>query len=63
MGRWKEKKRERAKNINQSWSLGELAHETQSNTQAQRETGEIEGLFQSHGISWATLWGDWTLVS
>lgn len=56
-------KGERAKNINQSWSLGELAHETQSNTQAQRETGEIEGLFQSHGISWATLWGDWTLVS
>lgn len=56
-------KRERAKNINQSRSLGELTHETQSDTQAQCETGEIGGLFQSHEISWTTLWGDWTLVS
>lgn len=33
-------KRARAKNINQSRSLGELTHETQSDTQAQCETGD-----------------------
>lgn len=39
---WKEgkKKREKAKNINQSWCLGELAHGPQSNTQAQCEQGQ-----------------------
>lgn len=48
----KKKERERAKNINQSWSLGDLSHKTQSNTRAQCETGETRG---TASITWVSL--------